>query len=363
MTETIELNATRAVERDAYAVLLPAFDTAYFGDDSFRFFLNGGVASLLGSSRPEYLARRMTAERAARETPALVSNYAIMAQKLAGHVLIAVDHEIGGVHRLHKLAPQLPHPSAALQMSEPEIEGFGHNSALAALKVGVNFFLSPVVDVVTGPNPWLQNRPLSEDPKTVSRVASAFVRGVQFAGVAATAKHFPGHHVASEDPFESATVVVPGTLDDLTPGFMPFRALIRAGVKAVMMGPIPVLAIDPNEPSSTSPIAVRMLREQFEFTGLIVSDDLDLPGTLRGREVADVAVASLLAGVELLLLASGPQIDQVAQRIVTAAKTGELPRATLAAAAAKVRRLAEEATQHSQLPTSTRPHQHDLKEE
>ena len=108
-----------------------------------------------------------------------------------------------------------------------------------------------------------------------------------------------------------------------------------------MTGPIPVEAVDPLEPSSTSPAVVGMLRWTLGFDGLIVSDDLDLPGTLRGREVADAAVASLRAGVELLLLASGPQVERVASRIVDAVDGGELPLATLQSAAAKVRALAD----------------------
>lgn len=347
MTAAISSNArtsqpgAKTILRDAHAVLLPAFDTADFTDESRAFFGNGGVASLLGSTRQEYVARRMSAERRAYENPELLQGYADQAKAAAGKVLIAVDYEIGGVHRLHDMAPQLAHPDAALELTAIEMEVFGRIAAHSARTVGVNLFLAPVVDILAGRNPWLANRTLRADPRTVARITGAFIRGVQSAGVAATAKHFPGHHHVPDDPFDSAEAVVAGGPDLLAPGLVPFRAAIDAGVKAVMTGPIPVEAVDPLEPSSTSPAVVGMLRRTLGFDGLIVSDDLDLPGTLRGREVADAAVASLRAGVELLLLASGPQVERVASRIVDAVDGGELPLATLQSAAAKVRALAD----------------------
>jgi beta-N-acetylhexosaminidase len=330
------------IKRDAYAVLLPAVDTAEFTNESRAFFENGGVASLLGSSREEYVARRMNTARRRFETPELLQAYREMANKLADNVLVAIDYEIGGVHRLHDLAPQLRHPSAALTMTTEEIEDFGRNSALAARKLGVNFFLAPVIDVVTGINPWLDDRTLGTDPEVVGRIATAFIKGVQSVGVAATAKHFPGHHSAIVDPHDSTDVVVPGTFEDLAAGLQPYTKVIAAGVKAVMTGPIPVTAIDPWQPASASSVVVNLLRSEFKFKGLIVSDDLDLPGTLRGRPLNEVLIISLLAGVELILLASGPQVDDAANHIANAVKEGKLPRETLAAAAHKVRWLAKD---------------------
>jgi beta-N-acetylhexosaminidase len=331
------------VLRDAYAVLLPAFSTADFNEESWDFFTRGGIAALLGSTREEYVARRMNSNRCFYETPEMLRHYRARASLIAGDVLIAIDYEIGGVHRLHDLGPQLSHPSAAADMASREVEEFGRNAATAAKKVGVNFFLSPVVDVVAGPNPWLLNRSISADPAVVARITSAFIIGAQSAGVPATAKHFPGHHIAAEDPFDSSTVVVPGTLKDLEPGFLPFRSAIEAGVKAIMTGPIPVPAIDDSQPSSTSAKMVRMLRTEFGFGGLIVSDDLDLPGTMRGRPLEDVAVTALAAGVELLLLASGPQVHAVAKHITSSAAEGRLDVQVLRSAAQKVRWLAKQA--------------------
>jgi len=333
------------IYRDAYAVLLPAFGDADFTVDSASFFRSGGVASLLGSTREEYVARRMSPARQRHETREQLTAYANRARALAGDVLIAVDYEIGGVHRLHQFGPQLAHPRDVLEMNDEEIKAFGSEAARAAKLCGVNFFLAPVIDLVTGSNPWLRDRTFSTDADIVGRIASAFIHGVQEEGLVATAKHFPGHPHVPVDPFDSDTAAVTATLEELAPNLRCFDATIAAGVRAIMTGPIPVDAIDPDQPSSSSAKVVDMLRGGHNFKGLIVSDDIDLPGTLRGRTVADVAVASLNAGVDLLLLASGPQVDEVATRIVRSVGDGDLSRDGLARAASAVRSLASSAWQ------------------
>jgi beta-N-acetylhexosaminidase len=336
---------TNDISRDAYAVLLPAFDDADFTEASTRFFGSGGIATLLGSTREEYASRRMSPERQKSETSQQLLDYARRARAIAGNILVAVDYEVGGVHRLHRLGPQLAHPTDVLDMSEKEIEAFGSAAARAAKLCGINLFLAPIIDLVTGSNAWLQDRTFSVDPEIVSQVACAFIRGVQAEGVAATAKHFPGHPDMPADPFDSATVTLTVTLEELAPDLRCFDAVISEDVRAIMMGPIPVDAIDPVEPSSSSAKAVAMLRDAHGFQGLIISDDLDLPGTLRGRTVPEVAVKSLKAGIDLLLLAAGPQIDEVARRIVRAVETGELTQEALARAANKVRGLAADTVQ------------------
>jgi beta-N-acetylhexosaminidase len=329
--------------KDAYAVLLPAFDSLVFTPSSQRFFTNGGVAALLGCSRSEYVSRRMSPKRQDVETGDSFRAYARQARANSGrNVLIAVDYEIGGVHRLHRLAPQLSHPSEALSMAPAEIEDFGFRAGTAARGLAVNLVLAPVMDAVSGDNPWLLNRSLSPDPDVVAPIATAFIRGLQKAGVGATAKHFPGHHSTPLDPYDSYESHVPGGNETLATNIRPFSSAISQGVRCVMTGPVPIQALDPLEPASTSKATVDLLRGQLDFQGLIVSDDLDLPGTMRGRPITEVALASLAAGVQLLLLSSGPQIDEVAEHVARAAQEGRLAAAKLRAASDAVRQLADD---------------------
>lgn len=330
--------------RDAYAMLLPAWGDIPGDGEARAFYGSGGIAGLLGCTRAEYVARRMSAERAAAETPEAFRAFAAAARDGAGvPVLVAIDYEIGGVHRLHRLAPQLSHPREALSMSDAEIESFGRAAARAARDLGINLFLAPVLDLLTGENTWLRNRTLETSPDTAGRIISAYIRGVQAEGVIATAKHFPGFPEMRADAFDDAEVRVELTADQLVPGHAPFRQAIAEGVKAVMTGPVPVAAWDPVEPASTSAIVVGRLRNAFGFRGLIISDDLDLPGTLRGRSMVDTAIASVRAGVQLLLLAAGPQVESVAMAIAGAAEADETIAAQVKEAAAKVRSIAHAA--------------------
>jgi beta-N-acetylhexosaminidase len=329
------------LRRDACSTLLPAFADLRLEEDVLRFLEGGGCSILLGESREEYLGRGMSPARRATETADAFVQVAELARERAGcEVLVAVDQELGGIQRLHRLAPALPSAAEAAQLPPEEITSRSRATAEAARRLGVNLFLAPIVDVVVGANPWLSGRHLGPDPEVVRRVVRAYVRGVQAAGVAATAKHFPGHPVTELDP-ALHEAVVGGTKNELARSLSVFRDVVADGVRAVMTGPALVPALDPVEPASTSPRTVAHLRETLGFQGLVISDDLDAPGILRGRPIAEVAVASLAAGADLLLVSAGSGLDRLADAIARAVSEGRLSRERLASAAGRVRRLAE----------------------
>jgi beta-N-acetylhexosaminidase len=206
--------------------------------------------------------------------------------------------------------------------------------------MGVNLFLAPIVDVVTGVNPWLHRRNLGPDPVEVSRIACAFIRGVQRAGVIATAKHFPGHYQTEHDP-AVACAIVSGPAEALEDGLDVFRQVITAGVQAVMPGPAVFPALDSSQSTSTSQKVIGLLRDTLGFEGLIISDDLDAVSILRDNSITETAVTALKAGAHLLLVSSEAGLDRIAQAIVTAVENGELNREQLFNAAHRVRSLAQ----------------------
>ena len=328
-----------SIRRDAQAVLLPAFSDLVFDPAKRAHFCDGGVSMLLGCTRAEYVARRMSGEWVAQERVSDFLDLHVRIREIAEDVLFTIDYELGGVHRLHVLGPQLRHPQEAASLSIQEIENHGRAAGEAARHLGITLVLAPVLDVVLGDNPWLRNRTVSSDPVEVSRCTSAYIRGLQSVGVAATAKHFPGHSHLPLDPFDSATTRLADSREVISAGLAPFRSAVASGVKAVMTGPVPIDAIDPSEPASTSPVVVDVLRNDIGFDGLIISDDLDLPGTMRGRKLEGVALQSLNAGVQLLLL-EGQQCARVAASIVEACEAERLSPERLSTAAEAVRRLA-----------------------
>lgn len=327
--------------RDAYAVLLPAFASLELEPDVVHYLQQGGVSLLIGESRDEYVARKMSADRENCESPEAFIQLIDKAREHAGSsLLIAVDQELSGIQRLHRLVPALPTLAEAQAMDSFEIYKRAVATATAAKKIGVNLFLSPIVDVVSGNNPWLSGRNLGSDAAEVSRIACAFTKGAQDAGVTTTGKHFPGHPVTPLDPaIEEA--VVEASIKDLEPSISVFKDLIAAGVDAIMTGPALVPALDPDHSSSTSPATMNLLRSELGFNGLIISDDLDAPGILRGGDLATTAIASLNAGAELLLVSSQAGLSGLAEAISNAVTEGVLCEEKLRKAAAKVRTLAD----------------------
>lgn len=328
--------------KDAHAVLLPAFDSTTLGDSVKRFLENGGCSILLGESRQEYVARVMSEELRSAETADTLIRVTQEAAELAGDLLVAVDQELGGICRLHDLVPRFPPSEEIASCSAGRIEQLSGSVASAAKALGVNCFLAPILDVVTGENPWLFGRTWSTDPNAIARLSSAYIRGVQAAGVAATAKHFPGFHNIALDPAIESGAVVTESASSFEPGFIPFSDAIGNGVEIIMVGPAIVTAFDEENPASTSPKVIGMLRNEFGFEGVVMSDDLDSRATMRDRTVAEVAIDALNAGSDYLLLAAiDDQLERVVDAICRAVENGELAEERLSEAGARVRALAK----------------------
>ncbi len=328
--------------RAAHAVILPAFDTTRLSDSVKRFLTNGGCSILIGESRKEYLARKVSDHRKSTETADTFLRLTKEAANLAGVVLVAVDQEIGGICRMHDLTAHFPDVEELKRYEADSFEKICASIATAAKDLGVNCFLGPILDVVTGQNPWLSGRTWSIDPDEIARISSAYIRGVQTAGVAATAKHFPGFHNIALDPAIEPGAIVTEKADSFKPGFIPFADAIGNGVELIMVGPSIVEAFDSEKPASISPQIIGMLRSEFGFKGVVMSDDLDSRATLRDCSVEEVAIDALNAGSDYLLIAAiDRQLERVVAAICSAVEKGDLAEKRLIEAGAKVRALAE----------------------
>ena len=332
----------RRIAEDVHAILLPAFAGTELSDAVKGCLDRGGVSILLGETREEYVARRMLDERRASETSETIHRVTADAKRRSGRLIAAVDQEMGGTCRLHDLVPAFP-DTADLPSTHPdEIEAIAFRVGQAAAGMGVNGFLAPVLDCVTGRNPWLQGRTFSTDPGIVGELSSAFVRGVQRAGVAATAKHFPGFHDIALDPAIEAEAMVVDPADAFEAGFGPFRAVIAGNVEMIMIGPAIVTAFDADWPALRSKPIVDRLRTGFGFQGVVMADGLDAAATRRGDAVEQVAIDAVNAGCDLLLVGdASDQIARVAEALVTAAENGMVSADSIARSADKIRALAD----------------------
>lgn len=330
-----------AVSQDARAVLLPISRSLTVEPWLQDFLRAGGRSVLMASSPEEYAARRISdARRAAESAETILSFTSAVTAVSPGPVLAAVDAEPTGVQRLEHLLPPLPGRQSISKMPEEALAQAFSGYARAARDLGVTLFLGPVVDHITGENPWLQDRTLPGGLDEIARIAVLYTDAVQAAGIIATAKHFPGHSdLAAHPAAEDVTLRLAG--EHVERNLEPFRRLIDAGVGAVMVGPVTVEAIDPEHPAASSRRLVDLLRRNLGFEGLIVSDDLDLVSTMQGRSLGEVAVSSIAAGVELLLIPGGSAVAEITEALTSAAGNGRISAAALARAAGQVRALAD----------------------
>jgi beta-N-acetylhexosaminidase len=182
---------------------------------------------------------------------------------------------------------------------------------LAAMGINVNY--APSCDVNINPaNPVIGTRSFGEDPDTVARLASAMVEGIQSSGVAATAKHFPGHGDTASDSHHGLQAVPHGLERLHKIEFPPFQAAIAADVKLVMTAHLALPALDgPQAGSATLSRNVLhgLLREEMGFKGVIVTDAMDMHAIQQGEALGEEALRAAAAGADLILLTSDP-LDQ-----------------------------------------------------
>ncbi|WP_353510762.1 glycoside hydrolase family 3 N-terminal domain-containing protein [Intrasporangium sp.] len=262
-------------------------------------------------------------------------------------LLIALDEEGGDVTRVHYLEGS-PEPGNAVLGRLDDTRLTRDAAARMGRELtayGINLDFAPVADVNSADdNPVIGARSFGISPPAVARHSAAWVAGLQEVGVAACAKHFPGHgdtHVDSH--LGLPHVSVPREVLEVRE-LEPFRAAVAAGVACVMTSHIVVEAIDPVVPATFSEKALRsLLRGELGFDGVIVSDALDMVGASGTIGVPEAAVRALAAGCDLLCLGSettGPEVDEVVEAVLVAVEQGRLTEERLVDARGRVARLA-----------------------
>jgi beta-N-acetylhexosaminidase len=261
----------------------------------------------------------------------------------AAEPVIAIDEEGGDVTRLaHQTGSAYPGNAALGAVDDPALTRAVYaalGADLAAL--GVNLNLAPSVDVNTAAdNPVIGTRSFGADSALVARHAAAAVAGLQSAGVAACAKHFPGHGSTSVDSHDAvATVNGPVSLiaaRDLPP----FVAAIKAGVRAIMPGHLRVPGLTGELPASLSAAAqAGLLRGELGFDGVIVSDALEMRAVSQPYGIPEAAVMAIAAGTDLLCF--GRDQDEgtylaVRAALVEAVRSGRIPVERIEESAARI---------------------------
>ncbi|WP_432957235.1 glycoside hydrolase family 3 N-terminal domain-containing protein [Micromonospora haikouensis] len=263
-------------------------------------------------------------------------------------VLVAIDEEGGDVTRLaHATGSPYPGNAALGAVDDPALTGRVYaaiGAELAAL--GITVDLAPTVDVNTADeNPVIGTRSFGADPARVAVHSAAAVAGLQSTGVAACAKHFPGHGATVADSHHELPTV------DASPAVLrerdlpPFAAVVDAGVLSIMTAHIRVPALTGDGPATFSrAVLVDLLRRELGFTGAVITDALEMKGAaLAAGGVGPAAVLALAAGADLLCIGARVDaglVERVAAEIVAALGDGRLDRARVEQAAGRAAALA-----------------------
>ncbi len=207
------------------------------------------------------------------------------------------------------------HPQAATVVTEA-----ARWTAREALDLGLNLALAPVLDLdVEVRNPIVGTRSFGPDPQRVATLGAAWIGACQAEGVAACAKHFPGHGRTTVDS-HAELPVVPAERAQLEEDLLPFRA-VAGQVACVMTAHVAYPALGNGGPATLNQaILQRLLRDELGFAGLVLTDALNMSG-VRGRgapeEASDPAVAALASGCDLLLYP--PDLPAAIQAVEAAA--------------------------------------------
>ncbi|MCU1544249.1 MAG: beta-N-acetylhexosaminidase [Microbacteriaceae bacterium] len=245
--------------------------------------------------------------------------------------LIAIDEEGGDVSRLYQRTGS-PFPGNALL---GHIDDAAYTSSVATAvarelrDVGVNLNFAPDVDINSNPdNPVIGVRSFGDDASLVARHSAAWVAAHEAAGVAVSAKHFPGHGDTAQDSHLALPVVDLPLHALRARELLPFEAAIAAGASSIMSSHIMLPQLDAVNPATfSSGILGGLLRDELGFTGVIVTDALDMVGASGEIGIPEAAVRAIAAGCDLLCIGtdnSDAQLDEIERAIDAAVVEGRL---------------------------------------
>lgn len=243
-------------------------------------------------------------------------------------LLVAVDQEGGRVNRLRE--PFTIFPSAR-EIGATGNDYLAYETGRAIgnelLSVGINLDFAPVMDVDSNPsNPVIGDRSFGSDPYLVARMGMQMIAGMQDSGILTCAKHFPGHGDTSED----SHFKLPSLEHDLQRlsefELIPFESAVDSGVDTIMTAHIIIKGVDSDNPATMS---AKLIKEQLKlrmgFSGVVVSDDLEMKAISDNFGLGETAARCIKAGVDLLLVCKTPSLQiQVRDRLVESMMNGDI---------------------------------------
>jgi beta-N-acetylhexosaminidase len=310
------------------------------------------LPGFVGTTAPDWVRRRAAAGLGGIvlygrnvESPEQLAALTEALHRERPELLVGIDEEGGDVTRLEARTGSSYPGNLALGVGRDvaltRAVAASMGAELAA--AGIDLDLAPDADVNSNPdNPVIGVRSFGSDPALVSEHVAAFVEGLQGAGVAACAKHFPGHGDTSVDSHLDLPVV---NEDPRASGALqPFRAAIAAGVRSVMTAHLLVPSLDSVPATLSWRILHALLRSELNFEGLVISDGIEMRAIADGVGIVAGTVQALAAGCDAICIGGGLDseavVDELRDGIVAAVQDGRLAEDRLSDAASRVDELA-----------------------
>ncbi len=312
-------------------IMVPAFAPRFYNEKNYQFkrllklvkeYKVGGVMFWRGN--PYSVVRTIDRLQAAAALP----------------LLVMADMEWGLPQRVDESTRFLQNMATGATGNEEYAYEIGRITAKEAKAIGIHIGFAPVIDINTNPdNIIINTRSFGEDPALVSRMGTAFIRGLQAGGIYATAKHFPGHGDTDIDPHMFLPSIT-APMDRIRSFELPpFEAAVDAGVKCVMVAHITFSQVKQmgGRPATLDPYFIEeILRKEMGFDGLVITDAMDMSGITNNYWSGEAAVMAINSGADIVLLS--PNFETTFEFVLNAAREGRIEMGRIDAAVGRILR-------------------------
>ncbi|WNV83993.1 glycoside hydrolase family 3 N-terminal domain-containing protein [Umezawaea sp. Da 62-37] len=268
------------------------------------------------------------------DAPGLLTGGALALVRAASKlpITVSVDDEGGRVQRIDALEGDLPSARALVAANTPEqVRELAKVRGGQLRARGVTMDLAPVVDTSSQPDDTvIGDRSWSDDPAVARKYAEAFAAGLRDSGVQPVLKHFPGHGGASGDSHQGLVTTAP--LADLkAKDLVPYQDIKTYGQVAVMVGHLDVPDLTGGQPATLSPAAYQLLRKDYAFDGMVMTDDLGAMKAVTNLvDLPEAVRLALAAGADVALWSTGGRVGEVLDGLEKAVADGGLPKERVA---------------------------------
>lgn len=263
-------------------------------------------------------------------------------ESIAPSPIVGIDQEGGRVVRLTAGVEPIP-PMAEIGAADDADRAFalGEQIARDLRRAGCTHDFAPVLDLNLDPgNTVIGDRSFGSDPLRVARIGGALARGLERGGITATLKHFPGHGATAQDTHVEFARLSSDEATLRARDMLPFQLALRDAA-SIMAAHVAVPAVDGDRPASISRrFLTGILREEWGYDGVIFTDCMQMDAIAKGIGTVRGVTEAIAAGADCALISHDPQLAfEAAQHLARAVARGDVPRARLDEAYARVVRL------------------------